>query len=54
MWPTVPLSKAWVESAPFGEAAGYISSGPYMLADWQHNSLMTLAPNPAWTGTREP
>ena len=51
MWPTVPLNQAWVESAPFGEAAGYISSGPYMLTDWQHNSLMIMEPNPNWVGT---
>ena len=49
MWPTVPLNQAWVESEPFGEAAGYISSGPYVLTDWQHNSLMVLDPNPAYT-----
>ena len=49
MWPTVPLNQAWVESAPFGEAAGYLSSGPYMFSQWEHNSLIVLDPNPAYT-----
>ncbi len=50
MWPTVPLNQAWVESGPFGEAAGYLSSGPYVLSQWDHNSLMVLDPNPLYTG----
>lgn len=49
MWPVVPLEQAWVESAPFGEAAGYLSSGPYVLSQWDHNSLIVLDPNPAYT-----
>ena len=49
MWPTVPLNQAWVEGAPFGEAAGYLSSGPYMLSSWEHNSLIVLDPNPNYT-----
>ena len=49
MWPTVPLSQAWVDSAPFGEAAGYLSSGPYMFSQWDHNSLIRLDPNPNYT-----
>jgi oligopeptide transport system substrate-binding protein len=49
MWPTVPLNKAWVDSSPFGEAAGYLSSGPYVLSQWDHNSLIVLDPNPNYT-----
>ncbi len=49
MWPVVPLKQAWVESAPFGEAAGYLSSGPYVMSRWDHNSLIVLDPNPEWT-----
>lgn len=50
LWPTVPLNKAWIDSAPFGEAAGYLSSGPYVLSSWDHNSVMVLDPNPLWGG----
>jgi ABC-type oligopeptide transport system substrate-binding subunit len=50
MWPTVPLEQSWVEGGPFGEAAGYIGSGPYMLTEWAHNSRMVMAPNPHWVG----
>jgi oligopeptide transport system substrate-binding protein len=50
MWITVPLKQEWVESNPFDEAGNYLSSGPFLLDTWQHNSLIRLTPNPTWYG----
>jgi oligopeptide transport system substrate-binding protein len=46
MWLTVPLREDMV----FNEADGYISSGPMMLTEWNHDSSITLEPNPNWGG----
>jgi oligopeptide transport system substrate-binding protein len=35
----------------FGEADGYVSSGPMMMSEWRHNSNIVLVPNPEWNGT---
>jgi oligopeptide transport system substrate-binding protein len=35
----------------FGEADGYVSSGPMMMKEWRHNSNIVLIPNPEWDGT---
>jgi oligopeptide transport system substrate-binding protein len=46
MWLTVPLREDMV----FSEAEGYISSGPMMLTEWNHNANLVLEPNPNWNG----
>jgi len=46
MWLTVPLREDMV----FTEAEGYISSGPMMLTEWNHNANLVLEPNPHWGG----
>jgi oligopeptide transport system substrate-binding protein len=46
MWLTVPLREDMV----FTEAEGYISSGPMMLTEWNHNANVVLEPNPNWGG----
>ncbi len=34
----------------YGEADGYVSSGPMMMSAWKHQSNITLVPNPQWNG----
>ncbi len=48
LYGTVPLEKKWVETKDFTEAANYVSSGPMMMSEWQHNSKIVLKPNPNW------
>ena len=55
LWVTVPLEKKWVESGPkFTEAANYVASGPFTLAEWAHDDHVTLKPNPNWTAGPKP
>lgn len=37
-------------AADFGEAASYISSGPFKLTGWEHNASMTMERNENWVG----
>ena len=46
LWVGAPLQ----EGFEFGEAATYVSSGPWILTDWQHGASMTLEPNETWAG----
>jgi oligopeptide transport system substrate-binding protein len=48
LYGTVPEEQKWHESANFTEAANFVASGPMMMKDWQHNSKITLVPNPNW------
>ena len=41
----VVASEAWAT-----EAATYVCNGPYTMADWAHNSVITLAKNPNYFG----
>jgi ABC-type oligopeptide transport system substrate-binding subunit len=50
MWLTVPLEQKWIETPDFTEAQNFVSSGPFMLAGWDHNSQIVLKPNPNWYG----
>ena len=54
LWVFPPLKQSWVESAPFDEAEGYLSSGPYIMTRWDHNALIELSPNPNWYGEVQP
>ena len=47
LYGTVPLREDMV----FTDAEGYISSGPMMLTEWDHNNRIVLEPNPNWFGT---
>jgi len=51
MWVAVPQEES--ETA-FAEAADLVSSGPFMVKDWQHNAQITLVPNPNWYGDVKP
>jgi oligopeptide transport system substrate-binding protein len=51
IWVTVPIQESWVEiGEDFTEAENYVSSGPFMLATWEHDQEITLVPNPEWYG----
>ena len=45
LWVTAPLR----EDFEFGEADTYISSGPYIMSEWNHEANVNLVPNPEWT-----
>ena len=48
LWVTVPEREDMV--AGFTDADGYVSSGPMMLTEWNHNANIVLKPNPNWAG----
>jgi oligopeptide transport system substrate-binding protein len=54
LWVFVPLQEKWVTAAGAFEAANYVSSGPFMLDTWDHNSQIILKPNPNWYGDVKP
>jgi oligopeptide transport system substrate-binding protein len=54
LWVFVPLQEKWVTTEGAFEAANYVSSGPFMLDTWDHNSQIILKPNPNWYGDVKP
>jgi oligopeptide transport system substrate-binding protein len=54
LWVFVPIQEKWVTGADAFEAANYVSSGPFMLDTWDHNSQIILKPNPNWYGDIKP
>ena len=52
LWNTAPMQKKWAETPNFTEAANYVSSGPFMMKEWTHQSEIVLVPNPNWYGTK--
>lgn len=45
LWVGAPLR----EDFSYSEASTYVSSGPYVMTDWQHGASISLAPNDTWT-----
>lgn len=54
LWVGVPMQEKWITSEGATEAANYVSSGPFMLDTWNHNSEIILKPNPNWYGDVKP
>jgi oligopeptide transport system substrate-binding protein len=49
MWLTTPTNE---KSTKYAEAADLISSGPFMVDTWTHNSEFVLKQNPNWYGDK--
>ncbi|MEA2677698.1 MAG: oligopeptide transport system substrate-binding protein [Chloroflexota bacterium] len=47
MWLLSPVPES---QTSWAEAADIVSSGPFVLSEWTHNSKMVLTPNPNWYG----
>lgn len=52
LWGAGPIQEKWVKTPNFTEAANYVSSGPFMMKSWTHQSEITLVPNPNWYGQK--
>ncbi len=54
LWHSAPIQEKWITQPGATEAANYISSGPFILDTWEHNSQIVLTPNPNWYGEVKP
>lgn len=54
LWVGVPIQEKWITMEGATEAANYVSSGPFMMDTWDHNSQIILKPNPNWYGDVKP
>lgn len=52
LWGAGPIQEKWVKTPNFTEAANYVSSGPFMMKSWTHQSEIVLVPNPNWYGQK--
>ena len=50
LWVTVPQH----EGSEFGDAEGYLSSGPMAMTSWEHQSRIVLEPNENWSAGDAP
>ena len=53
LWVFAPIQEKWITSPNATEAANFVSSGPYIMEKWAHNSEIVLKPNPNWYGDQK-
>ena len=53
LWVFSPIQEKWITSPGATEAANFVSSGPYIMTSWNHNSEIILKPNPNWYGEQK-
>ncbi len=52
LWPFSPIQEKWISQKGATEAANFVASGPFVLAEWKHGSTITLKPNPNYFGDK--
>jgi oligopeptide transport system substrate-binding protein len=50
LWHSAPIQASWIESPNATEAENYVSSGPFIMTTWDHNSQIILEPNTTYWG----
>ena len=54
LWVFVPIEEKWITSPNATEAGKFVSSGPFVLDSWTHNTELVVKPNPNWWGDVKP
>jgi oligopeptide transport system substrate-binding protein len=54
LWVFAPVQEKWINTPNATEAGNFLSSGPFLLDKWEHNSEIVLTPNPNWYGDIKP
>jgi oligopeptide transport system substrate-binding protein len=52
LWVTAPVQKAWITAKDATEAKNYVGSGPFSLAQWEHNAKLVMKTNANWSGAK--